>query len=252
MKLAEKLPGDFQGRAGPDAAAQAGPAGGPQRAAQRHRDEDLRHRQRPGAAAFHRDARPAGTPRSRSASWPCKVLRDHAEGSAPPLRRLPAASRCPTAPLRRSPRTARFESYAERQRATDWQTHGRSALALSPVRSALSPRNPMSRDDQSVQGVLELHPKGYGFLRNPARNYAAQPADPYVPGPADPEARPARGPAARRARPRPAKKGSGPRLARVEHIEGAVAGEVSAAQLRRPDAHRSARADRPGNRARSR
>ena len=26
------------------------------------------------------------------------------------------------------------------------------------------------------QGVLELHPKGYGFLRNPARHYAAQPA----------------------------------------------------------------------------
>ena len=41
----------------------------------------------------------------------------------------------------------------------------------------------MARDDQSAQGVLELHPKGYGFLRNPARNYVAQPADPYVPAP---------------------------------------------------------------------
>ena len=27
--------------------------------------------------------------------------------------------------------------------------------------------------DASVQGVLELHPKGYGFLRNAARNYMA-------------------------------------------------------------------------------
>jgi transcription termination factor Rho len=30
------------------------------------------------------------------------------------------------------------------------------------------------------QGILELHPKGYGFLRNPAKNYVAQPADPFV------------------------------------------------------------------------
>ena len=30
------------------------------------------------------------------------------------------------------------------------------------------------------QGILEMHPKGYGFLRNPAKNYVAQPADPFV------------------------------------------------------------------------
>ncbi|MSR55116.1 MAG: transcription termination factor Rho [Gemmataceae bacterium] len=35
----------------------------------------------------------------------------------------------------------------------------------------------------TTQGVLELHPKGFGFLRNPARHYAAQPSDPYVSGP---------------------------------------------------------------------
>jgi transcription termination factor Rho len=39
----------------------------------------------------------------------------------------------------------------------------------------------MAVDGQFVQGVLELHPKGYGFLRNPARNYGAQPSDAYVP-----------------------------------------------------------------------
>ena len=38
-------------------------------------------------------------------------------------------------------------------------------------------------DDHSAQGVLELHPKGYGFLRNAARNYVAQAADAYVPAP---------------------------------------------------------------------
>jgi transcription termination factor Rho len=77
----------------------------------------------------------------------------------------------------------------------------------------------MSSTNANVQGVLELHPKGYGFLRNATRNYAAQPADPYVPdqlikrmqlregllltGPTE-----------------FAKKGSGPRLARVEQVEG--------------------------------
>src|SRR5262249_13954249 len=70
-----------------------------------------------------------------------------------------------------------------------------------------------------VEGVLELHPKRYGFLRSSARSYAPQPSDPYVPqpliqrlnlreglllsGPVD-ASRP----------------GTGPRLARIEQIEG--------------------------------
>ncbi len=32
-------------------------------------------------------------------------------------------------------------------------------------------------------GVLELHPKGYGFLRMPNKNYVPQVSDPYVPAP---------------------------------------------------------------------
>jgi transcription termination factor Rho len=32
----------------------------------------------------------------------------------------------------------------------------------------------------AAQGILELHSKGYGFLRNPVKNYIAQPADPFV------------------------------------------------------------------------
>jgi transcription termination factor Rho len=35
-----------------------------------------------------------------------------------------------------------------------------------------------SRD---VIGVLEMHPKGYGFLRDHTRNYPQEPSDPYVP-----------------------------------------------------------------------
>ena len=41
----------------------------------------------------------------------------------------------------------------------------------------------MARNDNPTQGVLELHPKGFGFLRNPARNYSPQPGDAYVPAP---------------------------------------------------------------------
>ena len=40
------------------------------------------------------------------------------------------------------------------------------------------------RDDQPAQGVLEMHPKGFGFLRDPKRNYTAQPGDAYVSNPA--------------------------------------------------------------------
>jgi transcription termination factor Rho len=80
----------------------------------------------------------------------------------------------------------------------------------------------MVRDQQSIQGVLELHPKGFGFLRNSSRNYAAQAADAFVPAPliqklglreglllAGPLEN-ARGAAHK----------GGPRLARVEKIEG--------------------------------
>lgn len=35
---------------------------------------------------------------------------------------------------------------------------------------------------ESGSGVLELHPNGYGFLRNPATNYQRERTDPFVPG----------------------------------------------------------------------
>jgi transcription termination factor Rho len=42
------------------------------------------------------------------------------------------------------------------------------------------PLQPADPDAPPVEGVLELHPRGFGFLRNPARSYLAQPGDPYV------------------------------------------------------------------------
>src|SRR5437763_3290385 len=80
--------------------------------------------------------------------------------------------------------------------------------------------NGTERTDHPVQGVLELHPKGYGFLRNAARDYVAQQADPYVPEPLIRkfglrEGLLLAGPLEL------SRKGStGPRLARIDRIEG--------------------------------
>jgi transcription termination factor Rho len=79
----------------------------------------------------------------------------------------------------------------------------------------------MSDHRSGAHGVLEMHQRGHGFLRNPARHYAPTPGDPYVPGqligkfnlaegvmlggPLEP---PRRG------------QSQGPRLAAVEQIEG--------------------------------
>jgi transcription termination factor Rho len=76
----------------------------------------------------------------------------------------------------------------------------------------------MAREGESVQGVLELHPKGYGFLRSTARNYIPQPEDPYVPGPLIQQHRLREGVLLAGPVEAP-RKGSGPRLLRVETIE---------------------------------
>jgi transcription termination factor Rho len=71
-----------------------------------------------------------------------------------------------------------------------------------------------------ARGVLEMHPKGYGFLRDAARNFAAQPGDAYVPAPLITkhglrEGLLLEGPV------EPARKGQGgPRLARLDAVEG--------------------------------
>ncbi len=43
--------------------------------------------------------------------------------------------------------------------------------------------NPLDPDSfYNVAGVLELHPNGYGFLRDPKESYVRQTSDPFVPG----------------------------------------------------------------------
>ncbi len=78
----------------------------------------------------------------------------------------------------------------------------------------------MPQDQPLARGVLEMHPKGYGFLRDSTRNFAAQPGDAYVPAPLITrhglrEGLLIAGPI------EPARRGGGgPRLARLGTIEG--------------------------------
>src|SRR5439155_11154966 len=83
-----------------------------------------------------------------------------------------------------------------------------------------SQRNSMSANGKPAQGVLEMHPKGYGFLRNPARDYSAQPSDPYVPAPMIQKLGLREG--VLLAGPVEAARKGGQRLLAIEHIEGAA------------------------------
>src|SRR5437016_4898241 len=82
----------------------------------------------------------------------------------------------------------------------------------------------MTTDAPLAQGVLERNPKGFGFLRDPKRNFRAHPADAYVPGlfldkyKLD-EGHWLEGPI------EPPRRGTGPRLANVTSIEGIPAAD---------------------------
>jgi transcription termination factor Rho len=80
-------------------------------------------------------------------------------------------------------------------------------------------RPAVARGETTVEGVLELHPRGFGFLRDGERSYLARQADPHVPAPLIQkmglqEGLLLRGPL------EPHNRGGGPRLARIEQIEG--------------------------------
>jgi transcription termination factor Rho len=71
----------------------------------------------------------------------------------------------------------------------------------------------------TLEGVLELHPKGYGFLRDPKNYYSATKNDPFVPGPLIEKCRLREGSLVK-GEVIPSNRGQGPRLRTVETIEG--------------------------------
>lgn len=77
----------------------------------------------------------------------------------------------------------------------------------------------MSDPRNSAHGVLEMHQRGHGFLRNPAKHYAPTQNDAYVPAQLIGKFKLAEGvllggPL------EPARRGQGPRLASIDSIEG--------------------------------
>src|SRR4029450_8371992 len=78
----------------------------------------------------------------------------------------------------------------------------------------------MSDPPTLAHGVLEMPPKGYGFLRNPARNYANVPADAYVSGQLIDKYHLAEGVHLAGPLEPPRRGATGPRLAAVGRIEG--------------------------------
>jgi transcription termination factor Rho len=77
----------------------------------------------------------------------------------------------------------------------------------------------MTAATADAEGVLEMHARGFGFLRQAARSYQAAPGDAYVPAPLIQQFRLREG--VHLAGPvEPPRAGSGPRLTRIERIEG--------------------------------
>jgi len=74
----------------------------------------------------------------------------------------------------------------------------------------------------NAQGVLELYPKGFGFLRNPAKSYSPQPEDAYI-STSLIQKHKLRAGAWVVGETENSKKGQGPRLAVVDVIEGVPA-----------------------------
>jgi transcription termination factor Rho len=70
-----------------------------------------------------------------------------------------------------------------------------------------------------MEGVLELHPKGYGFLRDPKNNYAASKTDPFVAASMLEKNRLREG-VLIRGEVIPGNKGQGPRLKTIESVDG--------------------------------
>lgn len=70
-----------------------------------------------------------------------------------------------------------------------------------------------------IEGVLELHPKGYGFLRDPSKNYQAQDSDAFVSSSVI-EKQGLREGILIRGQVGPGTKGQGPRLKSIETVDG--------------------------------
>src|SRR5262245_18930667 len=129
--------------------------------------------------------------------------------------RTNARPKRPHAPPFKSAKKKGFAHLPPKRRPPD-RGHGH---ANGHVAHAPPPQHGPSVPAGTAEGVLEMHPKGYGFLRNPAKFYAAQPLDPYVPSQLLDKYKLREGLLLSGPVTAP-HKGSGPRLLHVQAIEG--------------------------------
>lgn len=96
---------------------------------------------------------------------------------------------------------------------------GRNRERGGRQRRSRQPQQVSSEVTGVIEGILELHPKGYGFLRDPHKNYAAQDSDSFVSSSMI-ERHNLREGVLIRGEVGPGAKGQGPRLKSIESIDG--------------------------------
>ena len=101
-------------------------------------------------------------------------------------------------------------------------------------RSRQSPRPVSSQNGEEItgpiEGALELHPKGYGFVRDPAKDYSAQATDAFVSSSLIEKHRLREG-IMIRGEVGPGTKGQGPRLKSIETVDGRTLEEYQQIKL---------------------
>ena len=82
---------------------------------------------------------------------------------------------------KRKPRPQRSTGYGSRNRNPRRRRPGNVPRSTSPPEPEVN-ENGEPLPLEEGQGMLELHPNGYGFLRSPDNNYSRERTDPFVPG----------------------------------------------------------------------
>lgn len=115
---------------------------------------------------------------------------------------------------------SRNRSSSSHANGNAYRSNGRAASAeAQTVEDRTSAETPDTADLYEGGGVLELHPSGYGFLRDPAGNYERRLSDPFVPGSMI-EKYGLRQGVYIWGSVQPGKKGQGPRLRDIQHVDG--------------------------------
>ncbi|WP_460166163.1 transcription termination factor Rho [Thermostilla marina] len=122
--------------------------------------------------------------------------------------------------MAKNKRRARGRSGGNRKSRND-RSRSRRRDPNAPIGTVPEPQTGENGEPQLYDGggVLEMHPSGYGFLRDPAANYARQLSDPFVPGSMVDKYRLREG-VHINAKIQPGRRGQGPRVREIYDVDG--------------------------------